>query len=164
MKVMTILLVGILLVTPQVFAELSVSDLEKISQIVKESETHMKEYVSGEIEKVNIKITEMDKRLTNQINTLDKRLTNQINTLDKRLTNQINTLEKQFTIGINALDTQVGRNHNLIIAFIALIVFAVGIPQLITVFQGRKLREQADKYNELKKDLEMLKQQQTVRP
>ena len=109
---MTILLAGILLVTPQVFAELSVSDLEKISQIVKESETRMKEYVSGEIEKVNIKITEMDKRLTNQINTLDK-----------RLTNQINTLEKQFTIGINALDTQVGRNHNLIIAFIALIVF-----------------------------------------
>ena len=159
MKVMTILLAGILLVTPQVFAELSVSDLEKISQIVKKSETRMKEiitssetrmkeYVSGEIEKVNIKITEMDKRLTNQINTLDK-----------RLTNQINTLEKQFTIGINALDTQVGRNHNLIIAFIALIVFAVGLPQLITVFQGRKLREQADKYNELKQDLEMLKQQ-----
>ena len=127
MKVMTILLAGILLVTPQVFADLSVSDLEKISQIVKESETRMKEYVSGEIEKVNIKITEMDKRLTNQI---------------------------------NAVDTQVGRNHNRqIIAFIALIVFAVGIPQLITVFQGRKLREQAEKYEELKQDIEMLKQQ-----
>ena len=65
-----------------------------------------------------------------------------------------------LTNQINAVDTQVGRNHNRqIIAFIALIVFAVGIPQLITVFQGRKLREQAEKYEELKQDIEMLKQQ-----
>ena len=48
MKIITILLAGVLLISPQVFADLSVSDLEKIESIVKESEARMKEYVSGE--------------------------------------------------------------------------------------------------------------------
>ncbi len=142
MKLITVLIVSILLMSSQVFAELSVSDLEKIREIVKESETRtkdiitssetrMKEYVSGEIDKINTKITEMDKRLTNQI---------------------------------NSVDTQVGRNYNLILGFIALIIFAVGIPQIITALQGRKLREQEEKYEELKQEIETLKQQLIVRP
>ena len=142
MKIITILLVGILLISTQVFADLSVSDLEKIESIVKDSEARMKEiitksearmkeYVSGEIEKVNIKITEMDKRLT---------------------------------IQIGAVDTQVGRNFNLVLGLIALIAVAVGLPQIITAWQGRKLQEQTEKYEELKQEIEMLKQERIVRP
>ena len=142
MKFMTIILAGILLVSPQVFADLSVTDLEKIREIVKESETRMKEYVSGEIEKVDIKLTEMEKRLTDKIN----------------------GVEKQLTIGINPVDTQVGRNYNLVLGLIALIAFAVGLPQIITAWQGRKLREQTEKYEELKQEVEMLKQERIVRP
>ena len=33
-----------------------------MKEIITKSEARMKEYVTGEIEKVNIKITEMDKR------------------------------------------------------------------------------------------------------
>ena len=139
MKVMMILLAVVLFVSPQVFAELSVSDLEKIREIVKESETRMKdiitsfetrmkEYVSQEIDKVNTKITEMDKRLTSQI---------------------------------NAVDTQVGRNYNLVLGLIALIAVSVGLPQIITAWQGRKLTE---KYEALKQEIEMLKQERIVRP
>ena len=124
MKVMTILLAGVLLVSPQIFADLSVSDLDKIREIVKESETRMKEYISGEIEQINTKITEMDKRLTNSI---------------------------------NAVDTQVGRNYNLVLGLIALIAFAVGLPQIITALQGSILPEQTEKYEELKHEIEMLK-------
>ena len=131
MKMMVVLLTGLLLVSSQVYADLSVADLEKISEIVKESETRMKEYVSGEMKQVNTKITEMDKRLTNDI---------------------------------EAVDTQVGRNFNLILGLIALIVFAVGLPQIITALQGRKLREQTEKYEELKQEVEMLKQERIVRP
>ena len=112
MRIITILLAGVLLVSPQVFADLSVADLEKIREIVKESETRMKdiitsfetrmkEYVSQEIDKVNTKITEMDKRLTSQI---------------------------------NAVDTQVGRNYNLVLGLIALIAVSVGLPQIITAW------------------------------
>ena len=149
MRIITILLAGVLLVSPQVFADLSVSDLEKIREIVKESETRMKEYVSQEIDKVNTRITEMDKRLTE---------------MDKRLTSQISGLEKQLTIGINAVDTQVGRNYNLVLGLIALIAVSVGLPQIITAWQGRKLREQTEKYEELKQEIEMLKQERIVRP
>ena len=153
MKLITVLIVSILLMSSQVFAELSVSDLEKIREIVKESETRtkdiitssetrMKEYVSGEVDKINTKIAEMDKRLTNQISEVEKRL----------------------TVQVVAVDTQVGRNYNLILGFIALIIFAVGIPQIITALQGRKLREQEEKYEELKQEIETLKQQLIVRP
>ena len=152
MKMMVVLLSGLLLASPQVFADLSVADLEKISEIVKESETRMKEYVSQEIAKVNTRITELDKRLTNQISEVEK-----------RLTNSISEVEKGLTVHVVAVDTQVGRNYSLIIGFIALIIFAVGIPQIITAFQGRKLREQEEKYEELKQEIEILKQQ-IVRP
>ena len=153
MKIITILLVGILLISTQVFADLSVSDLEKIESIVKDSEARMKEYVSQEIEKVNIRITEMDKRLTTTITEMDK-----------RLTSDIKSVEKQLTIGINALDNQVGRNFNLVLGLIALIAVAVGLPQIITAWQGRKLREHTEKYDALKQEIEMLKQERIVRP
>ena len=153
MKIITILLVGILLISTQVFADLSVSDLEKIEAIVKDSEARMKEYVSQEIEKVNIRITEMDKRLTTTITEMDK-----------RLTSDIKSVEKQLTIGINALDNQVGRNFNLVLGLIALIAVAVGLPQIITAWQGRKLREHTEKYDALKQEIEMLKQERIVRP
>ena len=128
MKIITILLAGILLISTQVFADLSVSDLEKIESIVKDSEARMKENVSGEIEKVNTRITEMDKRLT---------------------------------IQIGAVDTQVGRNFNLVLCLIALIAIAVGLPQIITAWQGRMLTK---KYEALKQEIEMLKQERIVRP
>ncbi len=128
MKIITIILVGILLISTQVFADLSVSDLEKIEAIVKDSEARMKENVSGEIEKVNTRITEMDKRLT---------------------------------IQIGAVDTQVGRNFNLVLCLIALIAIAVGLPQIITAWQGRMLTK---KYEALKQEIEMLKQERIVRP
>ncbi len=128
MKIITILLAGILLISTQVFADLSVSDLEKIESIVKDSEARMKEYVSGEIDKVNTKITEIDKRLTSQI---------------------------------NSVDTQVGRNYNLVLGLIALIAIAVGLPQIITAWQGRMLTK---KYEALKQEIEMLKQERIVRP
>ena len=163
MKIITILLVGILLISTQVFADLSVSDLEKIEAIVKDSEARMKEYVSQEIEKVNIRITEMDKRLTTTITEMDKRLTTTITEMDKRLTSDIKSVEKQLTIGINALDNQVGRNFNLVLGLIALIAVAVGLPQIITAWQGRKLREHTEKYDALKQEIEMLKQERIVR-
>ena len=103
MKIMMLFVVGILLINSPVFAELSITDIEKIESIVKGSEARMKEYVSQEIAKVNTKIDEMDKRLTSQI---------------------------------NAVDTQVGRNFNLVLGLIALIAVAIGLPQIITAWQG----------------------------
>ena len=67
MKLSVILSVMFLLFTVPAFSELTVEDIEKIRSIVKEetaaSEKRVKEYISQEIAKVNIKIEEMDKRL-----------------------------------------------------------------------------------------------------
>ena len=130
MKIMMLFVVGILLINSPVFAELSITDIEKIESIVKGSEARMKEYVSQEIAKINTKIDEMDKRLTSQI---------------------------------NAVDTQVGRNFNLVLGLIALIAVAIGLPQIITAWQGRKLREHTEKYEALRQEIEILKQERTVR-
>lgn len=88
MKTIMILSAVLLLLTVPAFAELSSADLEKIRTIIKEevaavetrlmdrierSEEHLKDYVTQEIGKVNIKIDEMDKRLTGEIIGLKER-------------------------------------------------------------------------------------------
>ena len=74
MKLIVILGAALLCFTTSAFSKLTVEDIEKIRSIVKEettaSETRVKEYISQEIAKVNIKIEEMDKRLTGEIKTL----------------------------------------------------------------------------------------------
>ena len=78
MQLITVLSVISLLFAVPAFSDLTAADIEKIRSIVKEegtaSETRMKEYISQEIAKVNIKIEEMDKRLTGEIETLGERL------------------------------------------------------------------------------------------
>ena len=130
MKIMMLFVVGILLINSPVFAELSITDIEKIESIVKGSEARMKEYVSQEIAKINTKIDEMDKRLTSQI---------------------------------NAVDTQVGRNFNLVLGLIALIAVAIGLPQIITAWQGRNSENTPKNTRHCGKEIEILKQERTVR-
>ena len=71
MKSIVILSAALLLFTAPAFSELTVEDIEKIRSIIKEettaSETRVKEYISQEIAKVNIKIEEMDKRSNGEI-------------------------------------------------------------------------------------------------
>ena len=88
MKTIMILTGILLLFTASAFAELSVEDFEKIRTLLREeisavetltekmtaTETHLKGYITQEIEKVNVKIGEMDKRLTGEISNMDKRL------------------------------------------------------------------------------------------
>ena len=96
MKFIVILSGTLLLFTTPAFAELSGEDFEKIRVLINDgnsavkaeiltvekrlieridtSEKHLKEYVTQEIGKVNLKIEEMDKRLTGEISNMDKRL------------------------------------------------------------------------------------------
>ena len=77
MKLMMTLIVGLSFCYLTAHSQITDTDLNKIRLVVKEevekaietSEKRMKEYVSQEIGKVNIKISEMDKRL-NHIFTL----------------------------------------------------------------------------------------------
>lgn len=73
MKLMMTLIVGLSFFNLTAYCQITDTDLNKIRSVVKEevetSEKRMKEYVTQEIEKVDIKLSEMDKRL-NHIFTL----------------------------------------------------------------------------------------------
>ncbi len=153
MKLIVILSAGLFLFTAPAFSKLTTADIEKIRSIIKEesiaSENRMKEYISQEIAKVNIKIEEMDKRLTSEIKALDSRLTVEIRALDKRL-------DHIFT---------------LVIALVAFIAVVIGIPQIIVAMQRKDIRAQDEKIEAqqrqieaLQQEIEKRKQEHIVRP
>ena len=111
-----------LIFTTSAFAELTVSDLEKIQSIVDKSvirieksietsEKHIKEYV-------DLKINALDGKLSGEINALDGKLSGEIKGIDGRLT-QI---------------------YGFVIALVALIAIAVGIPHILVARQGKEIR------------------------
>ena len=125
MKLILTLITVLLFFTAPAFSQLSETDLNKIRLVVKEevetaidaSEKRMKEYVSQEIGKVDIKISEMDKRLTGKIEALDKNLTDKIEALEKDLSGDMETLGNRLN---NIFLLTLG-----LLAFIAVVV---GVP------------------------------------
>ena len=123
MKLILFLSALLLLCTAPAFSELTADDLEKINEIVRQSETRLKEDISQEIAKVYIKIEEMDKRLTGQIKALESRQTRDFDTLGKRL-------DYIFM---------------LVLALVAFVGVVVGIPQIIVAMQRKDIRAQDEK-------------------
>ena len=153
MKTIMILSAVLLFLTAPAFAELSSADLEKIRAIIKEevaavetrltdrierSEEHLKEYVTQEIGKVNIKIDEMDKRLTGRIDEMDKRLTGRIDEIDKRLTGKIDGGDKQVTGEISGLKERFNQLFVLVTVLLTAVIAIVGVPLTIVLFQLKR--------------------------
>ena len=92
--------------------ELSIEDLDKIDKIIQQSEKRMKEHMTQESEKLDIKIQSVDKL--------------------------------------------VDRNFYFLISLIALIVVAVGVPQILLTLRDKK-------YDNLVQEVERLKQQHIAR-
>ncbi len=109
----------LLLFSLPAFGELSTADLEKLSTMFKESEARMKEYVTQEIAKVNIRIDEMDRRLTSEIRAVEKRL---------------DDTNKRFDDVNNRLD-----NHQffLPLALVGFIGVGIGVPQILVALQRK---------------------------
>ena len=92
--------------------ELSVEDLDKIDKIIQQSEKRMKEHMTQEGEKLDIKIQSVDKL--------------------------------------------VDRNFYFLVSLIALIIVAVGVPQILLTLRDKK-------YDNLVQEVERLKQQRIAR-
>ena len=129
-KKVLLLAICFLILTTNAFAELTQSDLEKIDKLIQESEARIKEYV-------DLKISALDVKLTGEIKALDERLTGKINSLDGRL-------------------TQV---YGFVIALVALIAVAVGLPQIFVARQGKEMRTQDQRIEALQQEIEKLKQE-----
>ena len=101
------------------FAALTVEDLDKIREIVNESEARLEKRILGHI-------TEVDKRLSGDIQDLDKRLSGDIQDLDKNFGERLSF------------------HSSLIIALIASIIGFVAVPMVFITYQYIKMRSQHD--------------------
>ena len=123
-------------------AELTAQDLDKIRLIVQEeikkelsiSETRIKEYI-------NLKIEGVDK----QFQSVDK---------------QFQSVDKQF----QSVDKQIAHVTYITYGLIAFIVAAIGIPQIIIAWRSEKGKDQAKQIQELRQEIDALKQQRITSP
>ena len=129
MKLILISIIAFLIFTIPVFSELTVQDLEKIRSIVKESEDGLREEIKKSEDGLREEIKKSEDRLKEHIDF-------KVSEMDKRL-NMI---------------------FGFVIALISLIVVVVGIPQIIMVWRGRGERAQAEQIQELRQEIETLKQ------
>ena len=147
-----LIIINILCLNTSVFAQLTQTDLDKINDLFLESEKRMKEYV-------DIKIDALDKKLTGQINTVEERLRGEINVVK----GEIKAVKEE----IKGVKGSMSMLYGFVIALVALIAIAVGLPQFLLV--RREKEEQANKEElkeeilELKRELEKLKQERINR-
>lgn len=140
-KKVLLLAICFLILTTNAFAELTQSDLQKIDKLIQASETRIKEYV-------DFKINALDVKLSAEIKALDVKLSGEIKALDERLTGQI-----------KALDGRLTQVYGFVIALVALIAVAVGLPQILVARQGKETRAQDQRIEALQQEIEKLKQE-----
>lgn len=109
----------VLYTSTPVFAELSVEDLEKIRQIVNETETRLGK-----------RIDEVEMRLGKRIDEVEVQL-------EKRISDEIEAQGKRITDLRERIDFQ----GHLIIALIVAIIGFVAVPLSFLVYQYNKQRE-----------------------
>ena len=157
------------------FAALTDADLDKIRLIVKDevqkeialSETRMKDYIDTKIETVNVKIDAVEERLGTRINALgtkidgvEERLGTRINALDTK----IDGVEERLGTRIDSVEKQMTFLLNIIYGLIALIIIAIGIPQLILTWRSRRDNTLENRVEILTQEIEALKQRHIAKP
>ncbi len=136
-----------LLILPCLFAlpgysELSDADLDKIRLIVNESEKRIKSEINSEI-------AESEKRMKEYVDV-------RINALDKMVQSSESQLKEHVSIKIESVEKRLTLLSNIVIALVALIIVAVGLPQALMAWRNRETQQQI---NALKREIEILKQQ-----
>ena len=140
-------------------SELTPQDLDKIRLIVNEEvkeeitlvKTELKEYI-------DLKITNVEKRFEARFDGIDVRF--------KGIDDKFKAVDDRF----KGIEGQIALTINLVYALIALIVAALAIPQILIAWRGRldttrdrNVEELARKISEQAEEIEMLKQQRTVK-
>jgi len=146
--------------------ELTPQDLDKIRLIVNEevkkesadTKAELKEYIDLKIADVETQIRSLENRFEARFSSIDERFKG-IDERFKGIDDKFKNVQTQMTLTIN-----------LIYALIALIVAAIAIPQIIMAWRGRidttrdkNMEELARKISEQAEEIEMLKQQRTVK-
>jgi len=130
MKNLTLILAGMLLFATPVFSQLSDSDLQRIREVVQIT-------VAAEGKQIR---TEM----TAAINASEKRMKEYVDIKISEINSQFAQVNSQFTQVNNSID-EVGKRLNIAFTVLgwlfALVIAAIGIPQLITAFRQREHKQ-----------------------
>ena len=141
MKTILFFLIIFCTVVPSAFSELTVQDLDKIRLIVKEE-------IEDEVNPIKSEIMSMKTEIASM----------------KTEIGFIKTEIASVKENMASLNGRVGGIEKQITWLMAIIIVAVGIPQVIVAWRSRKDREQDRRIEELAREIESLKQQQIVNP
>ena len=140
MKLILISITTFLIFAVPVFSELTVEDLEKIRSIVKESEDRLKGDLKASEDRLKEDLKASEKRLKEDIETSERRLM-------QHVADKFGEVDKRLNI-----------IFGFVIGLISLIVVVVGIPQIIMAWRGKEDQSQKEQIQELKQEIEALKQ------
>ena len=156
MKILIFISIFFCIIVMPARAELTSEDLNKIRLIVKEEiekelsifETRIKEYVDIRFENVDTQFKSIDK---------------QFDSVDKRF-DSVDTQFEGVAERFDSVDNQIMHVTYVTYGLIALIVAAIGIPQIIMAWRSEQDRDQTKQIQELRQEIEILKQRQIIRP
>ena len=135
-----------ILLASSALSELTQEDLDKIRLLVNEE--------------VSKSVAASEARLKAEIANSEARMKQYVDLKIENVETQIKAVEKQ----IISVEKQITHSTNLTYGLIALIVAAVGIPQIIMVWRSRSDRSLERRIEELSEDIETLKKQRIVNP
>ncbi len=160
MKLILILSALLLLFTIPAFSELTVADLEKISSIVAESEKRLKEDIVASEKRLEEEIASVKA----EVAASEKRLTEDIAGLKQELKADIAQEVGKVSVKIEERGKSLNYIFAMVIALVALIAVAVGIPQIIVAMQRKDISAQDAKIEALQQEIETRNPERIVRP
>ena len=132
----------LLLFTSSAFAELTPKDIQTLTDIVEKSEKRTREYIDTKFE------------------ALDHKFTGRIDSLEYKFTGRMDSVESR----IEATDKNITLVVTLLVGLMALIVLAVGIPQLLLISRQRSQNAMQKELEAMQIEIQQLLKDRIVKP
>ena len=146
LKAILCLFVCLCVMTLSAHAELTSQDLDKIRLIIHEANAPIKAEIASVKEELSKDIVSVKEELSKDIVSVKEELSKEIGSTK----NEVSEVGGR----LNGLE-------NMMTWLMVLIGVVVGIPQIIMAWRSKKDRAQEEQMQELKREIELLKQQQT---
>ena len=142
MKLISISITVFLFFSVPVFSELTVEDLEKIRTIVNESEDRMKEYVKAS-----------ETRMKEYVEASETRIKEYVDIKIQGINDTVDIKIQGINDTVDEMDKRLSLIANLVIALVALVILAVGVPQIIMTWRDRREKAQTERIEKLEEQI-----------